>query len=138
VTEGKRREERREEEEEEEKAKEESKRTRMAPRAGRAKAHKSKGEKKKKEEKIFPAVLDIAVLLPDDNNNQVILKGITTDRILDVRRLLAEHVETCHLTNISFQHEARRRKPLLPPPNTSSSSGTINPLHQFLTSISFA
>ncbi len=42
---------REEEEEEEEKAKEESKRTRMAPRAGRAKAHKSKGEKKKKEEK---------------------------------------------------------------------------------------
>ncbi|CAK9258474.1 unnamed protein product [Sphagnum jensenii] len=79
----------------------------MAPRAGRAKAHKSKGEKKKKEEKIFPAVLDIAVLLPDDNNNQVILKGITTDRILDVRRLLAAHVETCHLTNISFQHEVR-------------------------------
>ncbi|CAK9197344.1 unnamed protein product [Sphagnum troendelagicum] len=79
----------------------------MAPRAGRAKAHKSKGEKKKKEEKIFPAVLDIVVLLPDDNNNQVILKGITTDRILDVRRLLAAHVETCHLTNISFQHEVR-------------------------------
>ncbi len=53
VTEGKRKEERRrrQEEEEEEKAKEESKTTRMAPRAGRAKAHKSKGEKKKKEEK---------------------------------------------------------------------------------------
>jgi hypothetical protein len=65
---------------------------------------------------VFPAVLDIVVLLPDDNNNQVILKGITTDRILDVRRLLAAHVETCHLTNISFQHEARRRKPLLSPP----------------------
>jgi hypothetical protein len=65
---------------------------------------------------VFPAVLDITVLLPDDNNNQVILKGITTDRILDVRRLLAAHVETCHLTNISFQHEARSRKPLLPPP----------------------
>jgi protein TIF31 len=52
-------------------------------------------------------VLNIVVLLPDDNNNQVILKGITTDRILDVRRLLAAHVETCHLTNISFQHEVR-------------------------------
>jgi len=34
------------------------------------------------------------------------LQGITTDRLLDVRRLLAVDVETCHLTNFSFHHEA--------------------------------
>lgn len=77
----------------------------MAPRTGRAKQHKSKGEKKKKEEKILPTVLDITIYTPDDS--QVILKGISTDRILDLRRLLAVNVETCHLTNYSLSHEVR-------------------------------
>lgn len=80
----------------------------MAPRTGKAKPHKGKGEKKKKEEKILPVILDIGVITP--NGNQITLKGITTDRILDVRRLLRVHTETCHLTNISFSHEVRGDK----------------------------
>eukprot|EP00250_Pteridium_aquilinum_P018589 c24130_g2_i1 orf=1-2976(-) len=77
----------------------------MAPRASKAKTHKAKGEKKKKEEKILPVVLDITVIIP--GGNQIILKGISTDRILDVRRLLCVHAETCHLTNYSLSHEVR-------------------------------
>lgn len=80
----------------------------MAPRTGRAKPHKAKGDKKKKEEKILPTVLDITVNTPDES--QIILKGISTDRILDVRRLLAVNVETCHLTNYSLSHEVRGDK----------------------------
>ncbi|XP_010047052.2 protein TSS [Eucalyptus grandis] len=77
----------------------------MAPKAGRARPHKAKGEKKKKEEKVLPTVVEITVETPDDS--QVTLKGISTDRILDVRKLLAVHVETCHLTNFSLSHEVR-------------------------------
>ncbi|KAI5063540.1 hypothetical protein GOP47_0022087 [Adiantum capillus-veneris] len=77
----------------------------MAPRASKAKTHKPKGEKKKKEEKTLPVVLDITVIVP--GGNQILLKGISTDRILDVRRLLSVHVETCHLTSYSFSHEVR-------------------------------
>ncbi|PKI70197.1 hypothetical protein CRG98_009389, partial [Punica granatum] len=77
----------------------------MAPKTGKAKPHKAKGEKKKKEEKVLPTVVEITVDTPDDS--QVMLKGISTDRILDVRKLLAVHVETCHLTNFSLSHEVR-------------------------------
>ncbi|EFJ26734.1 hypothetical protein SELMODRAFT_10032, partial [Selaginella moellendorffii] len=77
----------------------------MAPRAGRAKVHKPKGEKKKKEEKTLPVMLDVTVHLP--SGTQITLKGISTDRILDVRRLLAVNVETCHLTNFSLAHEIK-------------------------------
>ncbi|KAG5243708.1 protein TSS [Salix suchowensis] len=77
----------------------------MAPKTGKAKPHKAKGEKKKKEEKVLPTVIEVTVETPDDS--QVSLKGISTDRILDVRRLLAVHVETCHLTNFSLSHEVR-------------------------------
>jgi protein TIF31 len=35
------------------------------------------------------------------------VQAITTDRLLDVRRLLAVNVDTCHLTNFSFRHEVR-------------------------------
>ncbi|CAK9228852.1 unnamed protein product [Sphagnum troendelagicum] len=78
----------------------------MAPRTGRAtnKAHnKAKGERNKKEEKVLPAVIDIIInnVLPPPGK-QVTLKGITTDKVLDV------NVETCHLTNISFHHEASK------------------------------
>ncbi|KAF3795052.1 TSS protein [Nymphaea thermarum] len=73
----------------------------MAPKGGRSKP---KGEKKKKEEKI-PVVLDITVNLPNDS--QVTLKGISTDRIMDVRRLLAVNTETCSITNYSLSHEVR-------------------------------
>ncbi|KAL5547598.1 hypothetical protein UlMin_002829 [Ulmus minor] len=77
----------------------------MAPKTGKAKPHKAKGDKKKKEEKVLPTVIEISVETPDDT--QVTLKGISTDRILDVRKLLGVHVETCHLTNFSLSHEVR-------------------------------
>ncbi|XP_062089907.1 protein REDUCED CHLOROPLAST COVERAGE 3 [Humulus lupulus] len=80
----------------------------MAPRSGRGKTSKSKADKKKKEEKVVPTVLDITVITPYDN--QVVLKGISTDKILDVRRLLAVNVETCHLTNYSLSHEVKGHK----------------------------
>ncbi|KAK6151553.1 hypothetical protein DH2020_014188 [Rehmannia glutinosa] len=54
---------------------------------------------------VLPTVLEITVEIPEDS--QVTLKGISTDRILDVRKLLAVHVETCHLTNYSLSHEVR-------------------------------
>lgn len=44
----------------------------------------------------------------DENRGEEIflnLQGISTDKILDVRRLLAVHVDTCHLTNYSLSHE---------------------------------
>ncbi|KAF8389259.1 hypothetical protein HHK36_025952 [Tetracentron sinense] len=77
----------------------------MAPKTGKTKPHKAKGEKKKKEEKVLPTVLDITVETPD--YSQVTLKGISTDKILDVRKLLTVHVDTCHLTNYSLSHEVR-------------------------------
>ncbi|XP_057968378.1 protein REDUCED CHLOROPLAST COVERAGE 2 [Malania oleifera] len=77
----------------------------MAPKTGKTKPHKGKGEKKKKEEKVLPNVVEITVETPDEC--QVTLKGISTDKILDVRKLLAVHVETCHLTNYSFSHEVK-------------------------------
>ncbi|GMN49976.1 hypothetical protein TIFTF001_019146 [Ficus carica] len=36
--------------------------------------------------------------------------GISTDKILDVKRLLAENVDTCHLTNYSLSHEVKGQK----------------------------
>ncbi|GFY81519.1 tetratricopeptide repeat (TPR)-like superfamily protein [Actinidia rufa] len=74
----------------------------MAPKNGRGK---TKGDKKKKEEKVLPVVLDITVNLPDET--QVILKGISTDRIIDVRRLLSVSTITCSITNFSLSHEVR-------------------------------
>ncbi|XP_048426599.1 protein REDUCED CHLOROPLAST COVERAGE 2-like [Pyrus x bretschneideri] len=80
----------------------------MAPKTGKAKPHKPKGDKKKKEEKVLPTVIEISIETPDEL--QVTLKGISTDRILDVRKLLGVHVETCHLTNFSLSHEVRGPK----------------------------
>ncbi|KAG9448473.1 hypothetical protein H6P81_008438 [Aristolochia fimbriata] len=80
----------------------------MAPKAGRGKGNKNRAEKKKKEEKVVPSVIDITVVTPYDS--EVILKGISTDKIIDVRRLLAVHVETCHLTNYSLAHESRGQR----------------------------
>ncbi|KAK7304132.1 hypothetical protein RJT34_15200 [Clitoria ternatea] len=80
----------------------------MAPKTGKTKPHKAKGEKKKKEEKVLPTVIEITVETPDES--QVTLKGISTDRILDVKKLLAVHIETCHLTNFSLSHEVRGAK----------------------------
>ncbi|XXG90000.1 hypothetical protein AAC387_Pa12g1870 [Persea americana] len=77
----------------------------MAPRNSRGK---SKGEKKKKEEKVLPVVLDIALNLPD--NSRVILKGISTDKIIDVRRLVCVNIVTCTITNYSLSHEVRGQR----------------------------
>ncbi|TKW31673.1 hypothetical protein SEVIR_2G121000v4 [Setaria viridis] len=74
----------------------------MAPKSKRGKA---KGEKKKKDEKVLPVAIDITVNLPDQSN--VILKGISTDRIIDVRRLLCVNTATCAITNYSLTHETR-------------------------------
>ncbi|KAJ3694515.1 hypothetical protein LUZ60_009995 [Juncus effusus] len=74
----------------------------MAPKAGRGK---SKGEKKKKDEKVLPLALDITINLPDGSH--VILKGISTDRIIDIRRLLCVNTITCAITNYSLSHEVR-------------------------------
>ncbi|KVH93679.1 hypothetical protein Ccrd_004264 [Cynara cardunculus var. scolymus] len=75
----------------------------MAPKASKGKLHKAKGDKKKKEEKVLPTVIEIEVETPEES--EVTLKGISTDKILDVRKLLAVHVEACHLTNYSLSHE---------------------------------
>ncbi|KAL9224148.1 hypothetical protein vseg_000212 [Gypsophila vaccaria] len=80
----------------------------MAPKAGKTKQNKSKGEKKKKEEKVLPTVIEITV--DTLNESRITLKGISTDKILDVRKLLAVHIETCHLTNYSLSHEVRGQK----------------------------
>ncbi|TYJ04844.1 hypothetical protein E1A91_A12G121400v1 [Gossypium mustelinum] len=77
----------------------------MAPRNSRGKA---KGEKKKKEDKLLPLAMDITVHLPDETH--VILKGISTDKILDVRRLLSVKTETCHVTKFSLSHEVRIKR----------------------------
>ncbi|CAN8273607.1 unnamed protein product [Cochlearia groenlandica] len=77
----------------------------MAPKAGKTKPHKSKGDKKKKEEKVLPTVIEISVETPDES--QVTLKGISTDRILDVRKLLSVNIQTCHFTNFSLSHQVR-------------------------------
>ncbi|XP_023513818.1 protein TSS-like [Cucurbita pepo subsp. pepo] len=68
---------------------------------------KPKGDKKqkKKEDKVLPVVLDISVHLPDET--LVVLKGISTDKIIDVRRLLSVQTETCNITNFSLSHEVR-------------------------------
>lgn len=80
----------------------------MAPKASKAKQNKAKGEKKKKEEKVLPTVIEVTVDTPNDI--RVTLKGISTDKILDLKKLLAVHVETCHLTNYSLSHEVRGSK----------------------------
>ncbi|KAL9245417.1 hypothetical protein vseg_019075 [Gypsophila vaccaria] len=74
----------------------------MAPKNGRGK---NKGDKKKKEEKILPVLMDVVVNLPDETS--VILKGISTDRIIDVRKLLSVNTMTCNITNFSLSHEVR-------------------------------
>ncbi|GJN26241.1 hypothetical protein PR202_gb14159 [Eleusine coracana subsp. coracana] len=81
----------------------------MAPRAGRGKGRGGgKGDKRKKEEKVVPSVVDVTVVTPDES--QVTLKSISTDRVLDVRKLLGSNVETCHLTDYSLSHVARGQR----------------------------
>ncbi|KAG8043671.1 hypothetical protein GUJ93_ZPchr0458g22366 [Zizania palustris] len=84
----------------------------MAPKAGRGKGRGGGGgkggDRRKKEEKAVPSAIDVTVVTPYES--QVTLKGISTDRVLDVRRLLGSNVETCHLTNYSLSHVARGRR----------------------------
>ncbi|KAL9463118.1 hypothetical protein AB3S75_001006 [Citrus x aurantiifolia] len=80
----------------------------MAPRSGRGKSNKAKADKKKKEEKVVPSVLDITIITPYESH--LVLKGISTDKILDVKKLLASNVETCHLTNYSLSHEVKGQR----------------------------
>ncbi|XP_065027661.1 protein REDUCED CHLOROPLAST COVERAGE 3-like isoform X1 [Musa acuminata AAA Group] len=80
----------------------------MAPKAGRGRGNRARGDKKKKEEKVVPAAIDVTVVTPYES--QVTLKGISTDRILDVRRLLSSNTGTCHLTNYSLMHVARGQR----------------------------
>lgn len=80
----------------------------MAPRSSsKGKSNRGKGEKnKKREEKVLvPSLVDITVTTPYET--QVILKGVSTDKIIDVKRLLASHVDTCHLTNYSLSHQVK-------------------------------
>ncbi|CAA0816455.1 Tetratricopeptide repeat (TPR)-like superfamily protein [Striga hermonthica] len=79
----------------------------MAPRSSRGKGNNkaNKNEKKKKEEKVVPSVVDITVVTPYET--QVVLKGISTDKILDVKKLLAVNVETCQFTDYSLSHEVK-------------------------------
>ncbi|KAF7814390.1 protein TSS isoform X1 [Senna tora] len=58
--------------------------------------------------RVVPSLVEITVLTPYDS--QLLLKGISTDKILDVRRLLAVNVETCHFTNYSLSHEVKGHK----------------------------
>ncbi|KAJ6799447.1 protein TSS [Iris pallida] len=76
----------------------------MAPKGGRG-GGKTKGEKKKKDEKVLPVAMDITINLSDES--QVILKGISTDKIIDVRRLLGVNTVTCYVTSYSLSHEVR-------------------------------
>ncbi|KAG2268380.1 hypothetical protein Bca52824_062935 [Brassica carinata] len=78
----------------------------MAPRSSKGKSNRGKGEKKKREEKVLvPSLVDITVTTPYET--QVILKGVSTDKIIDVKRLLASHADTCHLTNYSLSHQVK-------------------------------
>lgn len=78
----------------------------MAPRSSKGKSNNrgKGGDKKKREDKLLaPSLVEITVTTPYET--QVILKGVSTDKIIDVRRLLASHVETCHFTNYSLSHK---------------------------------
>ncbi|KAF8086900.1 hypothetical protein N665_0609s0031 [Sinapis alba] len=78
----------------------------MAPRSSKGKSNRGKGEKKKREEKVLvPSLVEITVTTPYET--QVILKGVSTDKIIDVKRLLASHADTCHLTNYSLSHQVK-------------------------------
>ncbi|XP_019436339.1 PREDICTED: LOW QUALITY PROTEIN: protein TSS-like [Lupinus angustifolius] len=81
----------------------------MARKSGKGKSNKAKTEKKKKEDKVVvPSLVDITVVTPYDS--EVVLKGISTDKIVDVRNLLAVNVKTCHFTNYSLSHEVKGHK----------------------------
>eukprot|EP00898_Chlorokybus_atmophyticus_P003122 jgi/Chlat1/3810/Chrsp259S03937 len=68
--------------------------------------NKQKVKKDKKDEKAgAPSILECHVRLP--SGHIIELKGISTDTVADVRRMLSVHVDTCHQTNYSLRHEVR-------------------------------
>ncbi|PKA48871.1 Clustered mitochondria protein [Apostasia shenzhenica] len=77
----------------------------MAPKAGRSKGSRGKSERKKRDDRLAPNVVDLTIVTP--YNTRIVLKGISTDRVLDVKKLLSSHVETCHITKYSLEHAVR-------------------------------
>ncbi|XP_047309986.1 protein REDUCED CHLOROPLAST COVERAGE 3-like [Impatiens glandulifera] len=81
----------------------------MAPKSGKGKSNKPKSSsdshKKKKEAKVVPSVVDITIITPYDT--QLILKGIESDKIVDLKRRIADNVDTSHLTNYSLSHKVK-------------------------------
>ncbi|KAH9620821.1 hypothetical protein KSS87_015128 [Heliosperma pusillum] len=69
----------------------------MAPKNGRGK---SKGDKKKKEEKILPVLMDIAVVLPDETSVILKVRGPRLKDIVDVSAL-----KPCTLTLIEEAYD---------------------------------
>ncbi|KAJ0962438.1 hypothetical protein J5N97_030266 [Dioscorea zingiberensis] len=51
---------------------------------------------------LVPSVIDVIVITPYET--KLTLKGISKDKIFDVRKLLASNVQTYHLTNFSLLH----------------------------------
>nr|GMC61102.1 protein TSS [Ipomoea batatas] len=70
----------------------------MAPKAGKAKPHKAKGEKKKKEEKVLPTVIEISVETPE---SQVTLK-VRGPKLKDSVEIVS--LKPCHLTMVEEQY----------------------------------
>eukprot|EP01018_Ginkgo_biloba_P024486 Gb_20704 [translate_table: standard] len=75
----------------------------MAPRTGRSKAHNARSEKKKKEAKIPPVVLEIAVNIPNDS--QIILK-VRGNRLRDTWEVMT--LKPCVLTIIEEDYEEQQ------------------------------
>ncbi|XP_073301912.1 protein REDUCED CHLOROPLAST COVERAGE 3-like [Primulina huaijiensis] len=80
----------------------------MAPRSSKGKGNNKGKATEKNKKKVVPQVLEIVVVTP--YASQVVLKGISTDKVIDVKKLLASNVETCHFTNYSLSHEVKGHK----------------------------
>eukprot|EP00898_Chlorokybus_atmophyticus_P005403 jgi/Chlat1/5864/Chrsp4S06238 len=68
---------------------------------GRARGRKKKPHKRKP--KKLPYIVDLTV--HTTTGTKFTLKAISTDTIAGVKRLLADHVETCHETSYQLRHE---------------------------------
>ncbi|KAH6835956.1 Tetratricopeptide repeat superfamily protein [Perilla frutescens var. hirtella] len=75
----------------------------MAPKTGKTKPHKVKGDKKKKEEKVLPTVIEITVETPEDS--QVTLK-VRGARLKDSVEIVA--LKPCHLTIVEEEYTERQ------------------------------
>ncbi|KAG1326475.1 putative protein TSS [Cocos nucifera] len=65
----------------------------MAPKAGKAKPHKAKGDKKKKEERVLPTVIDVIVETPDYAQLTLKVRGA---RLIDAVDIVS--LKPCHLS----------------------------------------